>query len=99
MSWRAQSSKVVELACGVAAADHRADRGADDHIRNDAVFVQDAQHADMGEAARRAAAQRKPDLGPARRRLLLAAHRVGLAVVIPGRRTIFKHQGRLLAWP
>ena len=51
----------VELAVDMTAADHRADRGADDHIGNDAVFMQHAQHADMREAARGAAAERKAD--------------------------------------
>ena len=61
----------VEPARGMAAADHRADRGADDDVGLDAVREQRAQHADMGKAARAAAAERKPDgraLGCALRR-------------------------------
>ena len=62
----------VEPACGLAAADHGADRGADDDVGLDAVGEQGAEHADMGKAARAAAAERKPDggaLGCALRRL------------------------------
>ena len=51
----------VEPAGGVAAADHGADRGADDDVGLDAVREQRAEHADMGKAARAAAAERKPD--------------------------------------
>ena len=51
----------VEPARGVAAADHGADRGADDDVRLDAVREQGAKHADMRKAARPAAAKREPD--------------------------------------
>ena len=51
----------VEPAGGLAAADHGADRGADDDVGLDAVREQRADHADMGKAARAAAAERKPD--------------------------------------
>ena len=51
----------VELAGGVAAADQRADRGADDDVGHDAVGEQRPHDADMGKAARRAAAEHKPD--------------------------------------
>ena len=51
----------VELAGGVAAADHGADRGADDDVGHDAVREQRAHDADMGKAARGAAAERQPD--------------------------------------
>jgi len=51
----------VEPACGVAAADHGADRGADDDVRLDAMREQGAKHADMRKAARPAAAKREPD--------------------------------------
>ena len=53
--------EAVELAGGIAAADHGADRGADDDVRHDAVREQRAHHADMGKAARGAAAEREPD--------------------------------------
>ncbi len=55
--------QAVELAGGIAAADHGADRGADDDVRHDAVRGERAHHADMGKAARGAAAERKPDAG------------------------------------
>ena len=51
----------VELSRRVVAADHGADRGAGDHVRPDAMGVERAQHADMGKAARGAAAQCQPD--------------------------------------
>ena len=51
----------VEMAGGIGAADHGADRGADDDIRHDAMGQQGPDDADMGEAARRAAAQRQSD--------------------------------------
>ena len=72
----------VELILHVAAADHGADRGADDHIRNDAVVLQHPQHADMGKAARRAASEGKADFRPRRSRFR-RFRRVCRAVVIP----------------
>ncbi len=54
----------VELVGGVAAADHGADRGADDDVRHDAVGDERAHHADMGKAARSAAAERQADDRP-----------------------------------
>ena len=51
----------VELIGGVAAADQRAHRRADDDVGHDAVRLQRPHHADMGKAARRAAAEHKPD--------------------------------------
>jgi hypothetical protein len=53
--------ETVEMARGVAAAHHSADRGADHHVGCDAVRQQRAEHADMGKAARAAAAEREPD--------------------------------------
>ena len=66
---------------GVAAADHGADRGADDDVRLDAVREQRAEHADMGKAARAAAAERKPD-GRARRALRCFGCCFGAAVAV-----------------
>ena len=51
--------QLVELAGQIAAADQRADRRAGDHADLDAGLVERTQHADMGPAARRAAAKRK----------------------------------------
>ena len=48
----------VELFGGIAAADHGADRGADDHVRHDAVLLERAHDADMREAARGATTER-----------------------------------------
>jgi hypothetical protein len=48
----------------IGSADHRADRGADHHIGNDAVGNQRTDDADMGKSARGAAAQRKTDHRP-----------------------------------
>src|SRR3569833_2612796 len=45
----------------VGATDHGADRRPDHNVGNEAVRQQGADDADMGEAARRAAAQSKPD--------------------------------------
>ncbi len=53
--------QAVELAGGITAADHGADRGADNDVRHDAVRGQRAHHADMGEATRGTAAEREPD--------------------------------------
>ena len=57
--------EVIELVVGVAAADQGAHRGADNDVGRDAVRLQRVNHADMGEAARRAAAENEPDRGPA----------------------------------
>ena len=51
--------ELVELAGGVAAADHRADRAAGDHVRHDAGSREHPHHADMRPAAGRAAAERQ----------------------------------------
>ena len=51
----------VEPARGVAAADQRADRRADDDIEPQAHRVEFPQRADMGPAARRARAKHDPD--------------------------------------
>ena len=53
--------QTVELIGGIAAADHGADRGADDDVGHDAVRDQGAHDADMGKAARGAAAERQTD--------------------------------------
>ena len=58
----------VELAGRIAAADHRADRGAGDDVGHVALGEQRADDADMRKAARRAAAQHEPDARPRRRR-------------------------------
>src|SRR4029079_9090 len=50
-----------ELVDGIKAARHRADRGAGDDVGLDAVPDKRAQHADVGKAARGAAAEREPD--------------------------------------
>src|SRR5690242_17433678 len=65
----------------IGAADDRADRGADHHIGHYAVGDQRPHNADMGKAARGAAAQRKPDHRPpnAAKSDLLAAVRSVLA--------------------
>ena len=83
----------VELAGGVAAADHGADRGADDDVGHDAVGDQRAQHADMGKAARGAAAEREPDARARRRRLGRRGRGVGRAVAVArAREKALKHQ-------
>ena len=51
----------VEMPGRIGAADHRADGGADHDIGHDAVGDQRLQDADMGKAARGAAAQRESD--------------------------------------
>src|SRR3974390_2189993 len=51
----------------VAAAHHCADRGADDDVRHDAVRHERSHYADMREAARRSAAERKTDAGTSER--------------------------------
>ena len=56
---------LVEPARGIAAADHGADRGADDHVGDDAHLVQFSQRANMRPAARDAGAERQPDARPA----------------------------------
>ena len=53
--------QVVELSGRIEAADNGADRSAGDHVGYNAMRDQGAQHADMGEAACRAAAQNKSD--------------------------------------
>ena len=51
----------IELAGRGAAADHSADRRADDDVRNDAARLERMKNADMGETARRAATQHQAD--------------------------------------
>ena len=58
----------VETAGGMTAADHGADRGADDDVRDDAFARAGSDHADMGKSARGAAAERQPDRRPLRAR-------------------------------
>ena len=54
----------IEMSRRIGAADHRADRGADHDIGDDAVGDQRPDDADMGKSARGAAAQRQPDHRP-----------------------------------
>ena len=56
--------QLIELAVRIATADQRAHRGADDDVGKDAVLAQGMDDADMGEAARRAAAEDEADRGP-----------------------------------
>src|SRR6185437_6255619 len=49
------------MAGRIGAADHRADRCADNNVRDDAMGEQDSENTDMGQAARGAAAEREPD--------------------------------------
>jgi hypothetical protein len=51
----------IELTGGIAAADQRTHRRADDNVRLDAMRDERAHHPDMGEAARRAAAENETD--------------------------------------
>ena len=71
----------VEVPGRIGAADHRPDRGADHDIGDDAMGHQRADDADMGKAARGAAAEREPDDRPpnAAEADLLAAIRAALA--------------------
>jgi hypothetical protein len=55
----------VQLARRVRAADHRADRGADDHVGDNAMRNQGPDNTDMGKSARGPAAKRQPDHRPA----------------------------------
>src|ERR1041385_8957104 len=85
----------IELARRVATADDRANRRADDDVRDNAVRHQRAHHADMGKAARRAAAERKSDAGAARSRLDRPGAGVCRPVTIavtPAREKSLKHQ-------
>src|SRR5262245_19143872 len=47
---------------GIGSSDHRAEAAAGDDRRLDPHFIEDFEHGDMGEAARRAAAEGKADL-------------------------------------
>src|SRR5579864_4075638 len=51
----------IEMAGCVATADHGADRSADNDVRNNAACLEGMNNADMGKAARRAAAQNQTD--------------------------------------
>jgi hypothetical protein len=51
-------------ASGVGAADHAAHAGADHHVDRNAQFLQHAQHADVGEAARTTAGKHQRDARP-----------------------------------
>ena len=56
--------QLIELAVRIATADQRAHRGADDDVGKDAVLAEGMDDADVGEAARRAAAEDEPDRWP-----------------------------------
>jgi hypothetical protein len=58
----------VEFAGGVAAADHGPDRGAGDDVRRITLGEQRLDHADVGKAARRTAAEHETDARPGWRR-------------------------------
>ncbi len=55
----------IEMSGGIGAADHGADRGSDHDVGDDSVGHQRPDDADMGKAARGAAAQRQSDHRPA----------------------------------
>ncbi len=94
LSPRAQVLEIVELAGGVAAADHGADRGADDDIGHDAVSGQRAHDADMGKAARGAAAERQADGRAGGLRLDRTVGIGGAIAVASTREKTLKHQTR-----
>ena len=54
----------VEMARRISTADHRADRGADHDVGNDAMRKQGPDNTDMGKSACGAAAQGQPDHRP-----------------------------------
>ena len=54
--------QLIEMSGRMAGADDGADRRSGDDVRLDPGFGQRLEDADMGPAARRAAAQRQPDL-------------------------------------
>ena len=55
----------IEMSGGIGAADHGADRRSHHDVGNDSMGHQRPDDADMGKAARGAAAQRQPDHRPA----------------------------------
>jgi hypothetical protein len=69
----------VELAGGVAAAHHRADRAARDDVGDDPGLREHAQHADMRPAAGGAAAERQADPQPRARILLYRSMHDGVS--------------------
>ena len=69
----------IEMTGRMAGADDGADRCAGDDVRLDAGFVERLEDTDMGPAARRAAAQRQPDL-----RLGHVRHLLGCCLSDPG---------------
>src|SRR5690606_27253197 len=71
---RGEFGELRQLACGKTAADDRADRGAGDHVGGIAGIDENLQDADMGPAARRAAAERQTDAGAALSRLRTYGH-------------------------
>lgn len=91
--------QIVELFGGIAAADHGADRGADDHVRHDAVLLERAHDADMSEAARRAAAERKPDRRPRGGWRRLRRRFGGAVAVAHARKEALEYQKRFLPVP
>ncbi len=70
-------------AIGPAGADQRADRGAGDDVRLEAELVHRLDEGNMGEAARRTAAERDTDLGIAR-----ASHRGRRRFIAEGRNNL-----------
>jgi hypothetical protein len=56
--------QLVQLASRMSAANHRADRSADDDVRNNAMRNQGPDDADMGKSACGSAAKGQPDHRP-----------------------------------
>jgi hypothetical protein len=77
----------VKVIGGVAAADQGAHRRADDDVGDYALRHQHPQHADMGEPARRAAAEHQPDQRPFPRRVDRGGCEIGRGHLISWLRT------------
>src|SRR5262245_5630608 len=88
--------QVVHFFCCVTPADNRADRGADNHIGDDAVLEQLAHDADMGKSTRSAAAKRQADGRAYGRRLRLRRRFRCTVAISRSRKQALKNQRRCL---
>src|SRR5262245_27475404 len=70
----------VELTESQTPPRNRPDRGAHDHVGHDLAGYERAQHADVGEAARRSAAKHQPDGWTHRRPSVLGCFNPAVAV-------------------
>src|SRR5262249_50227631 len=91
--------QVVHFFSGIAAADDSTYRSADDHVGNDAVRFESADHANMGETASGAAAKCKADGRTRRGRLRMRRGFSRTVAVARSRENALKNHASFLLCP